>query len=92
MRLVAVAFKSVFPTRVGVDLTPRIWGGNLCLTPVSEPYWATLKERMAAHNFGGEVVVSELVEEHLAEAEKLTENAEVVETVPEEVELPAQQA
>ena len=41
-------------------------------------------------NFKGEVVVSELVEEHLAEAEKLTENEKVVETVPDEVELPAQ--
>ena len=57
---------------------------------VEEADWAIVKERMAAHNFGGEVVVSELVEEQLAEAEKLTENEKVVETVPEEVELPAQ--
>jgi uncharacterized membrane protein len=57
---------------------------------VEQADWATVKERMAAHNFGGEVVVSELVEEHLAEAEKLTENPKVIETVPDEVELPAQ--
>jgi len=37
--------------------------------------WATLKERMAAQNFQGEV-------------EKLTENTQAVESVPEEVELP----
>jgi uncharacterized membrane protein len=49
--------------------------------------WAVVKERMAAQNFQGEVVVSELVEEHLAEVEKLTENAKAVEAVPEEVEL-----
>ena len=57
---------------------------------VEQADWAAVKERMAAHNFGGEVVVSELVDEHLAEVEKLTENPQVVETVPEEVELPAQ--
>ena len=50
--------------------------------------WATLKERMAAQNFQGEVVASELVDEHLAEVEKLTENTQAVESVPEEVELP----
>jgi hypothetical protein len=32
-------------------------------------------------------VVSEIVVEHLAEVEKLTENTKVVETVPEEIEL-----
>ena len=57
---------------------------------VEEADWAKVKERMSALNFKGEVVVSELVEEHLAEAEKLTENPKVVETVPDEVELPAQ--
>jgi uncharacterized membrane protein len=51
--------------------------------------WATVKERMAAKNFNGEVVVSELVEDHLAEVEKLTENAKAVEAVPEELELTA---
>jgi uncharacterized membrane protein len=56
---------------------------------VEEADWAALKERMAAKNFQGEVVVSEIVEEHLAEVEKLTENAKAVEVVPEEVELPA---
>jgi uncharacterized membrane protein len=57
---------------------------------VEEADWAVVKERMAAHNFQGEVVVSEIVEEHLAEAEKLTEHPETIEVVPEEVELPAE--
>jgi uncharacterized membrane protein len=56
---------------------------------VEEADWTTLKERMAANNFKGEVVVSEMVEEHLAEVEKLAEHPETVGTVPEEVELPA---
>jgi len=56
---------------------------------VEEADWTTLKERMAAYNFQGETVVSEIVEEHLAEVEKLAEHAETVEVVPEEVELSA---
>jgi len=54
---------------------------------VQEADWTTLRERMAAKNFKGEVVVSELVEEHLAEVEKLAEKPEAVEVVPEEVDL-----
>ena len=57
---------------------------------VEEADWAAVKERMAAHNFQGEIVVSEIVEEHLAEVEKLAENAKTVEIVPEEVELSAE--
>jgi len=57
---------------------------------VEEADWAALKERMAAANLQGEVVVSEIVEEHLAEVEKLTEHAATVEVVPEEVELSAE--
>ncbi len=57
---------------------------------VEEADWATVKERMAAHNFQGEVVVSEIVEEHLAEVEKLADDAKTVEIVPEEIELPAE--
>ena len=57
---------------------------------VEEADWATLKERMAANNFKGEIVVSEIVEEHLAEVEKLAEHPDTVATVPEEVELKAE--
>ncbi len=54
---------------------------------VEEADWAAVKERMGAQNFNGEIVVQELVEEHLAEVEKLSENAKAVEQVPTEVEL-----
>lgn len=56
---------------------------------VKEADWSALQERMAAHNFQGEVVISQLVEDHLAEVEKLSENAQAVEAVPDEVELSA---
>lgn len=54
---------------------------------VQDADWAALKERMDAYDFEGEVVISELVEEHLAEVEKLTEKEEAVEAVPDEIEL-----
>ena len=46
-----------------------------------------LTARMDA-KFSGEVIVSEMVEEHLDSAEELVEKEEVVEAVPEELELP----
>ena len=54
-------------------------------TLIGEADWVTLRERMAANNFQGEVVVQELVEEHLAEVEKLTEKPEAIAAVPEEL-------
>jgi uncharacterized membrane protein len=57
---------------------------------VEEADWAAVKERMGAQNFNGEIVVQELVDEHLAEVEKLTENAKAVEAVPTEVEMKAE--
>jgi len=56
---------------------------------VQEADWETLRARMGAMNFQGEVIVSEMVDEHLAEAEKLVEKPEAVEVVPEEVDLTA---
>ena len=56
---------------------------------VEEADWATVKERMAAQNFHGELVITELVEEHLAEIEKLAEQPEKVAEVPEELEISA---
>ena len=58
---------------------------------VEEADWAKVKERMGAQNFQGEIVVKELVEEHLSEVEKLSENAKAVEQVPAEVELKAEE-
>ena len=57
---------------------------------VEEADWDVVKERMAAHNFQGEVVVSEIVEEHLDKVEELAEDSKTVAVVPEEVELPAE--
>jgi uncharacterized membrane protein len=54
---------------------------------VEQADWPVVKERMAAQNFKGEIIVSELVEEHLAEVEKLAEKPEVVAGVPEEVDV-----
>jgi uncharacterized membrane protein len=53
---------------------------------IVEADWDTLRARMDA-KYTGEVVVQQMVEEHLDEAEELVENQEVVETVPEELEL-----
>jgi len=55
---------------------------------VVEADWDTVQSRMDANNFSGEVVVQQMVDEHLDEAEELVENESVVETVPEELELP----
>jgi uncharacterized membrane protein len=54
---------------------------------IREADWATLQARMDQAGFQGEAVITELVDEHLAEVEKLADNPEVVEAVPEEVEL-----
>jgi uncharacterized membrane protein len=54
---------------------------------VEDADWVALKTRMDAYNFEGETVIRELIEEHLAEIEKLTEKEEAVEAIPEEVEL-----
>jgi len=56
---------------------------------IEEADWATLKERFAAQNFGGEVVVSQLTTDDLAEVEKLADDPAKVETVPAEVDLAA---
>ena len=59
---------------------------------IEEADWATLKERFAAQNFGGEVVVSQLTTDDLAEVEKLADDPAKVETVPAEIDLAANAA
>jgi uncharacterized membrane protein len=54
---------------------------------IEDADWAALKTRMDAYHFEGEVVIRELLEEHLAEIEKLVDSEEAVEAVPEEVEM-----
>jgi uncharacterized membrane protein len=53
---------------------------------IVEADWDTLRSRMDA-KYTGEVIVSQMVEEHLDEAEELIEKEEVTETVPEELEI-----
>ena len=53
---------------------------------IVEADWDTLNARMDA-KYSGEVVVSQMVEDHLDDAEELVENEAVAETVPEELEL-----
>ncbi len=51
--------------------------------------WPKAFELMKAHNFQGEVVVSQVVEEDMVEVEKLLEDEKTVTSVPEEMEVPA---
>ena len=53
---------------------------------IEEADWGTLLSRMDA-KYSGEAVVEQLVEDHLAAVEALTEQPETVEAVPEELEL-----
>lgn len=69
---------------LGENMTPT---ESALAVLVEHADWATVFERMQSHNFQGEIVVSELLEEDLAEWEKLTEDEEVVASVPEEVEV-----
>jgi len=54
---------------------------------VQQADWATLKERMDAKEFQGTIVISETVDEHLDEVEKLAENQKALAAVPEDIEL-----
>jgi len=52
---------------------------------VEEADWETLRQRMAEHNFHGEIIVQELIAEHLAAVEKLVDTPPTTEAVPEEM-------
>jgi uncharacterized membrane protein len=56
---------------------------------VEQADWQKAVDSMKAHNFGGEVVVSEIVEKDMAAVEKLLKDEKTVASVPEEVEVPA---
>jgi uncharacterized membrane protein len=56
---------------------------------VEQADWPKAVERMKAHHYEGEVVVSEIVEKDMAEVEKLLYVEKAVATVPEEMEVPA---
>ena len=56
---------------------------------VEDADWPTAIARMQAHNFEGEIVVQQIVEEDMVEVEKLLLDAKAVAAVPEEMEVPA---
>jgi len=57
---------------------------------IKEADWDALKERMAIKDAGGETIVADLIDEHMAEVEKLADDAEKVESIPEEMQVPAE--
>jgi len=54
---------------------------------IQDADWKTLQDRMQAENFNGEIIVSEIIPEHMTEVDALTENQEVVDAVPEEIDM-----
>ncbi len=70
-------------------------GGNM--TPsesavailVEQADWESAVTRMKRHEFGGKLVVSEIVPEDIAEVERLLEDPKTVASVPEEMDVPA---
>ncbi len=56
---------------------------------VEQADWRKAVDSMKAHNFQGEIVVSEIVAKDLAELEKVLEDQNKVASVPEEMEVPA---
>lgn len=54
---------------------------------VKEADWTSLEEQFGAQSYGGETVVSELTPDDMAEIEKLADDPEKVESVPEEMDL-----
>ena len=74
---------------LGQEMTPD---ESALAVLVEQADWETLYDQMGAQYFLGEVVISELVEEHLEEVEKLTENESAVAAVPEELEISESEA
>ncbi len=74
---------------LGENMTPQ---QSALAVLVEEADWETLRNRMAAHNFQGEIIVRELIQEHLAAVEKLVDAPTTTEAVPEEVKLEAPSA
>ena len=59
---------------LGQEMTPD---ESALAVLIEEAEWDTLYDQMGAQYFLGEVVISELVEEHLEAVEKLTENVSI---------------
>jgi len=67
---------------LGENMTPE---QSAMAVLVEEADWATVRQRMAEHNFQGEVVVQELIAEHLVAVEKLVDTPPTTEAIPEEM-------
>jgi uncharacterized membrane protein len=74
---------------LGENMTPA---ESALAVLVEDAEWETLRKRMAEYNFHGEIVVRELIAEHLAAVEKLVDVPPTTEAVPEEVIVKAPEA
>jgi uncharacterized membrane protein len=66
---------------LGENMTPE---ESALAVLVEDADWETVRKRMAEYNFRGEIIVRELIAEHLAAVEKLVDQPPA-EAVPEEV-------
>jgi uncharacterized membrane protein len=57
---------------------------------VEQADWQIAFERMRSHGFGGQLVLSEIVPDDMAEVEKLLEDPKTVESVPPELDIVAE--
>ena len=73
---------------LGENMTPE---ESALAVLVEDADWETVRNRMAEHNFHGEIIVRELIAEHLAAVEKLVDQPPT-EAVPEEVVVKAPEA
>jgi len=71
---------------LGENMTPE---QSALAVLVEEADWETVRQRMAEHNFQGEIIVQELIAEHLAAVEKLVDTPPTTEAVPEELTVEA---
>src|SRR5512139_3960852 len=67
---------------LGENMTPE---ESALAVLVEEADWEIVRQRMAEYNFHGEIVVRELIAEHLAAIEKLVDVPPTTEAVPEEM-------
>ncbi len=71
---------------LGENMTPE---QSALAVLVEDADWETVRNRMAEHNFQGEIIVRELIAEHLAAVEKLVDAPPTTEAVPEEMKVEA---
>jgi len=71
---------------LGENMTPE---ESALAVLVEEADWETVRKRMAEYNFHGEIIVRELIAEHLAAVEKLVDAPPTTEAVPEEMKVEA---